>query len=38
VGKWADFVVLDADPRASIRNVRRQRQVFMGGSPLATPR
>ena len=31
-GKWADFVVLDADPLASISNVRRIVQVRIAGN------
>jgi len=38
VGKWADFVVLDANPLVSIRNVRRQREVRIGGAPVTAPR
>lgn len=38
VGKWADFVVLDANPLVEIRNVRRQRQVQIGGEPVRVPR
>jgi imidazolonepropionase-like amidohydrolase len=38
VGKWADFLVLDADPLTDIRNVRRQRQVLIGGAPVALPK
>jgi imidazolonepropionase-like amidohydrolase len=37
VGKWADFIVLDANPLADIRNVRRQRQVRIGGAPVTVP-
>ncbi len=33
-GKWADFVVLDADPLANIRNVRRIASVWIAGSKL----
>ncbi|MEO8683175.1 MAG: amidohydrolase family protein, partial [Vicinamibacterales bacterium] len=32
--KWADFVVLDADPLADISNVRQINQVFVAGNPL----
>ncbi len=38
VGKWADFVVLDANPLLNIRNVRRQRAVRIGGAPVTVPR
>lgn len=31
-GKWADFVVLDADPLADIRNVRRIDSVWIAGT------
>jgi imidazolonepropionase-like amidohydrolase len=31
-GKWADFVVLDADPLADIRNVRRIASVWIAGN------
>ena len=31
-GKWADFVVLDADPLADIRNVRRMSSVWIAGN------
>ena len=31
VGKWADLVILDADPLADIRNTRRIWQVFEAG-------
>jgi len=34
VGKWADFVVLEANPLEDIRNVRRQREVRIGGAPV----
>lgn len=37
-GKWADFVVLDANPLENIRNVRRQRAVYIGGASVTTPR
>ena len=30
-GKWADFVVLNANPLASISNVRKQHSVWIGG-------
>ena len=31
VGKWADLVILDADPLADIRNTRRIWQVVNNG-------
>ena len=31
-GKWADFVVLDADPLADISNVRKISDVFIAGN------
>ena len=34
-GKWADFVVLDADPLADIRNTRRIDSVWIAGRRLA---
>lgn len=34
-GKWADFVVLDADPLANIANVRRIASVWVAGNELA---
>lgn len=34
-GKWADFVVLDADPLASISNVRRIAEVRVAGRQVA---
>jgi imidazolonepropionase-like amidohydrolase len=34
-GKWADFVVLDADPLADIRNVRRITSVWIAGNRIA---
>jgi imidazolonepropionase-like amidohydrolase len=33
-GKWADFVVLDADPLANISNVRRIASVWIAGNPV----
>ena len=33
-GKWADFVVLDADPLADIRNTRRIDSVWIAGRRL----
>jgi imidazolonepropionase-like amidohydrolase len=35
VGKWADFVVLDADPLADIRGVRRIADVYIAGNRIA---
>jgi len=32
VGKWADLIILDADPLADIRNTRRIWQVVHNGS------
>jgi imidazolonepropionase-like amidohydrolase len=34
-GKWADFVVLDADPLADISNVRRITSVWIAGNRVA---
>ncbi len=34
VGKWADLIVLDADPSADIRNTRRIRSVVQAGRVL----
>jgi imidazolonepropionase-like amidohydrolase len=34
-GKWADFVVLDADPLADIRNVKRISSVWIAGNRVA---
>jgi imidazolonepropionase-like amidohydrolase len=34
IGKWADFVVLEADPLADIRNTRRIRAVHIAGQPV----
>jgi imidazolonepropionase-like amidohydrolase len=34
-GKWADFVVLDADPLADIANVRRIHSVWIAGNRVA---
>ena len=34
-GKWADFVVLDADPLADIANVRRIASVWIAGNRVA---
>ncbi|MFJ5265633.1 amidohydrolase family protein [Streptomyces sp. NPDC088387] len=36
-GKRADFLVLDADPLADIRNTRRIRDVYLGGHRLDRP-
>jgi imidazolonepropionase-like amidohydrolase len=33
-GKWADFVVLNADPLANIRNVRRIASVWIAGNQV----
>ena len=33
-GKWADFVVLAASPLDDIRNVRKQRGVYIGGTRI----
>jgi imidazolonepropionase-like amidohydrolase len=35
-GRRADFVVLEADPLASIRNTRTIRAVYVGGAPVRT--
>jgi imidazolonepropionase-like amidohydrolase len=34
--KWADFVVLDADPLADIKNTRRIRSVYIAGQSVPT--
>jgi imidazolonepropionase-like amidohydrolase len=34
-GKWADFVVLDADPLADISNVRKIAAVFVAGNRVS---
>jgi imidazolonepropionase-like amidohydrolase len=34
-GKWADFVVLDADPFADINNVRKINSVYIAGNKVA---
>ena len=34
-GKWADFVVLDANPLADIANVRRIASVWIAGNRVA---
>ena len=33
-GKWADFVVLDANPLADIANIRRIASVWIAGNPV----
>jgi imidazolonepropionase-like amidohydrolase len=33
--KWADFVVLDADPLANISNTRNINAVYIAGNPVA---
>jgi imidazolonepropionase-like amidohydrolase len=33
-GAWADFLVLDADPREEIRNMRRIHGVWISGNPV----
>ena len=33
-GKWADFVVLGADPLANIRNTRTIRAVYVAGAEV----
>ena len=35
-GKWADIVVLDADPLQDIRNSRRINAVYIAGQPVPT--
>jgi imidazolonepropionase-like amidohydrolase len=35
-GKWADLVVLDANPLADIRNSRRINAVYIAGQPVPT--
>jgi imidazolonepropionase-like amidohydrolase len=35
VGKWADLIVLGADPRANIRNTRLIEAVYIAGNPVA---
>jgi Tol biopolymer transport system component/imidazolonepropionase-like amidohydrolase len=37
VGKWADLIVLDADPLADIRNTRRIWQVLKAGQLIDRP-
>jgi imidazolonepropionase-like amidohydrolase len=34
-GRWADFVVLDADPLQDIANIRRISAVYIAGNPVA---
>jgi imidazolonepropionase-like amidohydrolase len=34
LGKWADFVVLKANPLTDIRNTRTIEQVFIAGNPI----
>ena len=34
-GHWADFLILDADPLADIRNVRKLESVYIGGEKVA---
>ena len=34
-GHWADFLVLDADPLAGIRNVRKMSAVYIGGQEVS---
>lgn len=36
-GKWADFLVLNADPLADIRNTRQLASVWIAGNQLAAP-
>ena len=33
-GKWADFVVLDGDPLADIKNSRKIRTVYLAGNEV----
>lgn len=33
-GHWADFLVLDSDPLADIKNVRTISDVYIGGEPM----
>jgi imidazolonepropionase-like amidohydrolase len=35
VGKWADFVALDADPLTDISNLRRISSVWIAGNQVA---
>jgi imidazolonepropionase-like amidohydrolase len=34
-GKWADFIVLDADPLANISNMRKIHDVYIAGNRVA---
>ena len=34
-GKWADFVVLDADPLIDVRNAKRIASVWIAGNKVA---
>ena len=34
-GKWADMIVLNADPLKNIRNTRTIQSVYIGGSRVA---
>jgi imidazolonepropionase-like amidohydrolase len=34
-GRWADFVVLDANPLTDIRNIRMISDVYIAGNKLA---
>jgi imidazolonepropionase-like amidohydrolase len=36
IGKWADFLVLEADPLADIKNTRRIRAVYIAGQSVTT--
>jgi imidazolonepropionase-like amidohydrolase len=38
VGKWADLIVLTADPRVNIRNTRTIEAVYIAGNEIATAR
>jgi len=33
--KWADFVVLDADPLANVSNVKKINAVYVAGNRVA---
>ena len=35
-GRWADFLVLDADPLADVANARALNQVYVGGRPVSS--
>jgi imidazolonepropionase-like amidohydrolase len=35
VGKWADLIVLTADPRVNIRNTRQIEAVYIAGNQVA---